>query len=89
MKMSKNFADLSDPLGFIIILMILIIIIEILATIFEFMFSFMVGSEILSIILAQAIAWIISPFLFIATAFYYVKARRLDEAVAPHGDDPV
>ncbi len=87
MKRSKDFARLSDPLGFIIILMVLIILISLLASIFEFMFAFVVGNEILSILLAQTVSWIISPFMFIATAYYYVKSRRLDSPSDSQDDD--
>lgn len=79
LKRSKEFSESHDALGFIITLGLILIAISIASSIINSLISLAVDDPILKAVISGMISWLIAPFGTIATAYYYIRGRRLDQ----------
>lgn len=84
---SKIFSVNQRAFAFIVIVFLVVIGVGWLAGIIAEELSG--GSLVLSVLLSGIVSWIIGPYLYIATAYYYIKGRgldQLDDAESPMND---
>ena len=76
---SKEFSTGQRALGFIIILLLVVGMMNMIGSMFSVMLSFM--SEDLRYagsVISGIVSWIVAPYIYIATAYYYIRGSGLD-----------
>jgi len=79
MSRSKEFSRSHSAFLFIVVLIIVVIIIYIIGSVISTIITFGAGdTPYVGTIISGIISWLIAPYIYVATAYYYIKGRRLD-----------
>jgi len=88
LKLSKQFATSHSAIGFIIILIIVNFIVTMVGQGIALALQLAFDAPFINAITSGLIGWVIAPYIYIATAFYYIRGKGMDRPAVPMQQHP-